>query len=107
MLNTPFPVYKTINIIQEIHFCIKDAVSKTGNPLHDTFLNILARDQCRAIVLMITKKEVFTEKQIFQQQYAATITKDLFQLGVGILIIDFSFKIMTSPFKQCKMAYFM
>ena len=79
MLNTPFLVYnETINIIQEIHFCIKDAVSKTGNPLHDTFLNILARDQCRAIVLMITKKEVFTEKQIFQQQYAATITKKTF-----------------------------
>ena len=64
-----------------IRFCIKDNVSETRNSLQDTFLNILVRNQCRATVLMITKKEVFTQKQICQQQYAAMITIQSFLLG--------------------------
>ena len=45
VLSSQYSPSKTINSIQEILFCIKDAVSKTGNPLHDTFLNILVRNQ--------------------------------------------------------------
>mgnify|MGYP007048348349 CR=1 FL=1 len=36
-------------LIRKISFCITDAVSKTEDPLYDTFLNILVRDQCEAI----------------------------------------------------------
>ena len=66
MLNSSYLVYhnenQTINSIREILFCIIDDVSETRNSLHDIFLNILVRNQCRATVSMITKKEVFTQK---------------------------------------------
>ena len=75
--------------------------------IHDTFLIILVRNQCRATVLMITKKEVFTEEQICQQQYADMITIKLFRPGVGIMIIEFSLTIKKSPYKQCLIAYFL
>ncbi len=107
MLNSSYQVYenlennRTINSIRVIRFYIKDDVRETRNSLHDTFLNIFVRNQCRAAVLMITKKDVFTQKQICQQHYAAMITIRLLLLGFGIMIIEFSFNIKKSPYKQC------
>ena len=80
MLNTSYLVYHNENleyktkdlfmlddkIIRKISFCITDAVSKTEDPLYDTFLNISFRNQCRATVVMITKKEVFHGKTSMQ-----------------------------------------
>ena len=75
MLNTSYLVYhnenleyktKDLFIIRKISFCITDAVSKTEDPLYDTFLNISFRNQCRATVVMITKKEVFHGKTSMQ-----------------------------------------
>ena len=79
MLNTSYLVYHNENLeyktkdlfifaylIRKISFCITDAVSKTEDPLYDTFLNISFRNQCRATVVMITKKEVFHGKTSMQ-----------------------------------------
>ena len=64
--NTRPRIYSYLLIIRKISFCITDAVSKTEDPLYDTFLNISFRNQCRATVVMITKKEVFHGKTSMQ-----------------------------------------